>query len=58
MIGIENLDVRAALDIAGFRHARALFLEHHALDAIGMLPKGDLLDVEDDVGDILAHAGD
>ena len=39
-------------------HARAFLLEHHALDAFGVLPQRDLLDVEDDVGDVLAHAGD
>ena len=58
MVGIENFDVGAALDVAGLGHARAFFLQHHALDAVGMLPERDLLDVEDDVGHVLAHARD
>ncbi len=57
MVGIEDLDVGPALDVAGTGHARAFLLEHHALDAVGVLPKRDLLDVEDDVGNVLAHAG-
>ena len=38
--------------------APALLLEHHALHAVGVNAQRDLLDVEDDVGHILAHAGD
>ena len=58
MVGIEDLDVGAGLDVAGLGHARAFLLQHHALHALGMLAERDLLDVEDDVGHVLAHAGD
>ena len=58
MIRIEDLDVGADLDVAGLGHAGTFLLQHHALHALGMLADRDLLDVEDDVGDILAHAGD
>ena len=58
VVGIEDLDIGAALDVAGAGHARAFLLQHHALDAIGVLAQGDFLDIEDDVGDVLAHAVD
>jgi len=38
VVGVEDFDVGPALDIAGARHARAFLLEHHALDAFGVLP--------------------
>ena len=38
--------------------ARAFLLQHHALGAFGVHAQRDLLDVEDDVGHVLAHAGD
>ncbi len=56
MVRVQNFDIGAALDVAGAGHARAFLLQHHALDAIGVLPKRDFLDVEDDVGHVLAHA--
>ena len=35
-----------------------LLLHHHALRAVALHLDGDVLDVEDDVGHVLAHAGD
>ena len=38
--------------------AGSLLLHHHALGAFALHLDGDVLDVEDDVGDVLAHARD
>ena len=46
------------LDVAGGDVARALLAQRHALGAVALHLDGDVLDVEDDVGDVLAHAGD
>ena len=44
--------------IAGGDDRRALDLQMHALAALAMQAERERLEVEDDVGDILAHAGD
>jgi hypothetical protein len=38
--------------------ARALLAHDHALGTLAFHLDGDFLDVQDDVGDVLAHAGD
>ena len=48
----------AGLDQLGGHLARALGLEAHPLRPVAMHAKGQLLDVEDDIGHILQHAGD
>ena len=58
VLGIEDLDVGAGLDVLGADRAAAFLLEHHALHAFGVNAQRDFLDVEDDVGHILTHAGD
>ena len=49
---------RDGLDVAGLDDARALLAHDHALRAVALHLDGDFLDVEDDVGHVLAHAGD
>ena len=56
--GLRIYDVADGLDVAGGDRARALLLHHHALRAFALHLDGDVLDVEDDVGHVLAHAGD
>jgi hypothetical protein len=58
VIRIEDHDVTHHLDVAGRDRARAGLLHHHALRALALHLDGDVLDVEHDVGDVLAHAGD
>ena len=55
---VEDLDVAGRLDVAGGDDAGAAALEDQALDALALHLDGDVLDVEDDVVDVLAHAGD
>ena len=55
---VEDLDVAGRLDVAGGDGARAATLEHQALDALALHLDGDILDVEHDVDDVLADAGD
>ena len=56
MLGIEDLDIRRRLDLAGGDGARTGRLQRHALGAFGVHAQGELLDVEDDVDDVLADA--
>ena len=56
--GLRIDDIADGLDVAGGDHRRALLLDHHALRAIALHLDGDVLDVEHDVGHVLAHAGD
>jgi hypothetical protein len=58
MIRVENLHIRAGLDIARGGNAGAFLLQHHALGAIRMDAQRDFLDVQNDVGDVLAHTRD
>jgi hypothetical protein len=58
VIGIEDLDIGAGFDVAGAGDPGTFLLEHHALHALRMLPERDFLDVEHDIGDVLAHARD
>ena len=46
------------LDLAGGHFAGALGPQTHALGAVAMHAQTDGLDVQDDIGDVLAHAGD
>jgi hypothetical protein len=57
-IRIEHDDVADGLDVAGGHGARALLLHDHALGAFALHLDRDVLDVEHDVGDVLAHARD
>ncbi len=56
--GIEDLDPRAAGDVAGGDDARPLRRDGHALGALDLHLEGDALQIQDDVGHVLAHAGD
>ena len=55
-IGVEHLDVAGDLDVAGGHGARALLGQRQALRALATHLEGDFLDVEHEVGDVLAHA--
>ena len=57
-IGIEDFDVGDWLDLAGRDFARTLLAQRQALGTFGMHAQRDLLHVEHDVGDVLAHARD
>ncbi len=58
VVGVEDLDVADASDVAGRDDAGAGLAQRHALRALALHLDGDFLDVEDDVGHVLAHAGD
>src|SRR6478752_2910034 len=55
-IWIEHHDVADGLDVTGGDDARALLLHDHALGAFALHLDRDVLDVEHDVGDVLANA--
>jgi hypothetical protein len=57
-VGIEHHDVADGLDVAGGDGARAGLLHDHALGAFALHLDRDVLDVEHDVGDVLANACD
>src|SRR5204863_163352 len=57
-VGIEHDDVADGLDVAGGDGARAGLLHDHALGAFALHLDRDVLDVEHDVGDVLANARD
>src|SRR5208337_1481758 len=55
---VEDLDVAGRLDVAGGDGAGAAALEDETLDALALHLDGDVLDVEHNVDDVLADAGD
>src|SRR5262252_8007774 len=55
---IENHDVADGLDVARGDKRRASLLHDHALRAVALHLDGNVFDVKDDVGHVLAHAGD
>ena len=55
---VQDLAIASHLDVAGANLAGALLAQRHPLRAIGLHAHGDGLDVQDDVGDILANARD
>src|SRR6201999_1675413 len=55
-LGVEYGDVADGLDVAGGHGARTLLLHDHAFGAFALHLDRDVLDVEDDVGDILTNA--
>src|ERR1700733_7454704 len=57
-VGVEHGDVADSLDVAGGHDARALLLHDHALGAFALHLDRDVLDVQHDVGDVLANACD
>src|ERR1019366_8552335 len=57
-VRIEHHDIADGLDIAGGDDARALLLHDHALGAFALHLDRDVLDVQHDVGDVLANARD
>jgi hypothetical protein len=57
MVGVQDLDVADRLDVTSADNARALLAHDHALGAVAVHLDGDFLDVQDDVGDIFANAG-
>ncbi len=56
MVGVQDLHIAGGIDLASGHFARAGGLQHHALGAVGDHVDGDLLQVQDDIGHILAHA--
>ncbi len=58
MILVDDLDVSSLFDVAGGHFARALLFQGQTLGTFAMHAKRDLLEVQDDVGDILPHALD
>ena len=57
-IGVHHLDVAGGGDVAGGDFGRAGGGELEALRPLALHPQRDLLHVEDDVGHVLAHAGE
>jgi len=57
-VGLDDLDVVAGHDHAGGDLARPGALEIHALGPVAVHAQRQALDVEHDVGHVLAHAGD
>ncbi len=57
-VRVQHLNVARGLDVARRDGAGTATLEHEALDAVALHLDRDVLHVEDDVDDILAHAGD
>ena len=55
---VHDVDVVAGLDLAGAHLARAGGGQRHPLRPFAVHPQRELLDVQHDVGDVLAHAGD
>ncbi len=58
VVGVQNLDIADSLNVAGLDRARALLAHNHALGAIPFHLDCDFLDVQHDVGDVLANAAD
>jgi hypothetical protein len=58
VLRVHDLDIRAHLELRRGDRAGALGLEGHAPRALGMQHHRQALDVQDDVGDVLAHASD
>ena len=57
-IRVHHLDVASDSDVACLHSGRAGSRELHALRAFAFHPQRNLLDVEDDVGDVFTHAGE
>ena len=57
-VRLEDLDVAVGLDVAPAHFAGLVDLEGQRLDLIGVQLQRNLLQVEDDVGRVLDHAGD
>src|SRR5205085_12338904 len=55
---IEHHDIADGLNVACGDHSRTLLLHDHALGAFALHLDRDILDVEHDVGDVLANARD
>ena len=55
-VGVEDLDIRRGANVAGGRVARAADVEPQRHRLVGGHPQDEVLQVEDDVGDILLHA--
>jgi hypothetical protein len=55
---VHHLDVAGHGDVAGLDFARPDRGKLKTLGAFALHLERDLLDVEDDVGDVLAHAGE
>src|SRR5207245_7929610 len=54
--GVEDLDIRRGANVSGGRVARAADVEPQRHRLVGGHPQDEVLQVEDDVGDILFHA--
>ena len=58
MVAVQDMDPGRFLDVAGLDLARALGRERQALGRIDFHLQRHALEVQDDVGHVLAHAGD
>ena len=58
MVGIEDLDIADSLNVTGRHGTRTLLAHNHALGTVALHLDGDFLDVQHDVGHILADARD
>ncbi len=57
-IGIEDLHLAVGLNVTGGDFALAVGLDIHRLDPLAVQLGDDSLDVENDLGHVLLHAGD
>jgi len=57
-VGVKHDDIADGLNVTCSHSARALLLHDHALWAFALHLDRDVFDVEHDIGDILAYAGD
>lgn len=58
MVAVQDGDARGFLDVAGLDLARTLGRKRQALGRIDIHLQRHALEVQDDVGHVLAHAGD
>ena len=57
-LGVEDLDVGGGLDVAGGDLARAALVEAQRDRLLGRAREHEVLEVEDEVGDVFLHARD
>jgi len=56
MIGIEDIHIGCALNVAGGCNRGTFLFQDQSFGAFGMLAQRDFLDVQNDVGHIFTHA--
>src|SRR3984893_6188907 len=57
-LGVEDLDVGRGLDVAGGDVARAALVEAQSDGLLRLASQHEVLEVQDEVGDVLLHPGD